>query len=69
MVVLGVRPTLKAVGEGIRLGEVRDRATLEHAAAEAEGADKKDSDVLARLERIETMIEDLVQAKEGAGGI
>ena len=35
---------------------VRDRATLEHAAAEAEDSDKKESDVLARLERIEALL-------------
>jgi uncharacterized membrane protein len=35
---------------------VRDRATLEHAAAEAEDADKKDTELLARLERIEAML-------------
>jgi uncharacterized membrane protein len=35
---------------------VRDRATLEHAAAEAEDADKKDDDMKARLERIEAML-------------
>jgi uncharacterized membrane protein len=47
---------------------VRDRATLEHAATEAEDADKKDSDLLTRLDRIETMIEELVRAKGGPGG-
>ena len=35
---------------------VRDRATLEHAAAEAEESDKKDDDLRARLERIEAML-------------
>jgi uncharacterized membrane protein len=34
----------------------RDRATLEHAAAETEDADKKDDDLRARLERIEAML-------------
>ncbi len=42
---------------------VRDRATLEHAAAEAEDADRKDSEVLARLERIEA----LLKRQTGAG--
>ena len=42
---------------------VRDRATLEHAATEAEGADKKDTEVLARLERIETMLTELARSK------
>jgi uncharacterized membrane protein len=42
---------------------VRDRATLEHAAAEAEDADRKDSEVLARLERIEA----LLKQQTGAG--
>jgi uncharacterized membrane protein len=35
---------------------VRDRATLEHAAAEAEDGDKKDDDLRARLERIEALL-------------
>jgi uncharacterized membrane protein len=34
----------------------RDRATLEHAAAETEDADRKDDDLRARLERIEAML-------------
>ena len=42
---------------------VRDRATLEHAAAEAEDADKKDAEILARLTRIEAALEDLARAK------
>jgi uncharacterized membrane protein len=35
---------------------VRDRLTLEHAAGEAEEADHKDDDILARLERIEALL-------------
>lgn len=35
---------------------VRDRATLEHAAQEAEEADQKDDDIRARLDRIEAML-------------
>jgi uncharacterized membrane protein len=35
---------------------VRDRATLEHAASEAEEADLKDDDLRARLERIEALL-------------
>jgi uncharacterized membrane protein len=42
---------------------VRDRATLEHAADEAEDADKKDAEILDRLERIEGMVKDLTRAK------
>jgi len=42
---------------------VRDRATLEHAAAEAEEGDKKDDDLRARLERIEAMLATLTAAK------
>lgn len=42
---------------------VRDRATLEHAAAESEDADKKDTEVLARLERIEAMLTAMADAK------
>ena len=38
---------------------VRDRATLEHAADEAEDADKKDAEILARLERIEELVKGL----------
>ena len=38
---------------------VRDRATLEHAAAEAEEADRKDDDLRQRLERIESMLAEL----------
>ncbi len=38
---------------------VRDRATLEHAATEAEDADKKDDDLRARLERIEALLTEL----------
>lgn len=36
---------------------VRDRATLEHAASEAEDGDKKDDDLRARLERIEALLQ------------
>jgi uncharacterized membrane protein len=42
---------------------VRDRATLEHAAAEAEDADRKDDDLRARLERIEAMLTALTAPK------
>jgi uncharacterized membrane protein len=42
---------------------VRDRATLEHAAAEAEGADAKDTDILARLTRIEAVLSELAGKK------
>ena len=42
---------------------VRDRATLEHAASEAEDADKKDDDLRARLERIETLLTALTAPK------
>jgi uncharacterized membrane protein len=42
---------------------VRDRATLEHAAAEAEEGDKKDDDLRARLERIEAMLAELTAAR------
>jgi uncharacterized membrane protein len=35
---------------------VRDRATLEHAAKEAEEADLKDDDLKVRLERIEALL-------------
>jgi uncharacterized membrane protein len=42
---------------------VRDRATLEHAAAESEEADKKDDDLRARLERIEAMLTALSASK------
>ena len=38
---------------------VRDRATLEHAAAEAEDADRKDAEILARLTRIEAILAEL----------
>jgi len=38
---------------------VRDRATLEHAADEAEDADKKDTDIVARLTRIEALLTEL----------
>lgn len=36
---------------------VRDRATLEHAAAEAEHGDKKEDDLKMRLERIEALLQ------------
>jgi uncharacterized membrane protein len=42
---------------------VRDRATLEHAADEAEDADKKDAEILARLERIERSLSELATGK------
>jgi hypothetical protein len=48
---------------------MRDRATLEHAAAEAENADKKDVDLLARLERIEALLNELGRAKGQIGGV
>ena len=37
----------------------RDRATLEHAANEAEAADTKDDDLAARLKHIEALLEQL----------
>ena len=43
---------------------VRDRATLEHAAAEAEEADVKDTDILARLTRIEALLTEIASAKK-----
>jgi uncharacterized membrane protein len=43
---------------------VRDRATLEHSAAEAEEADQKDDDLKARLERIESMLETLTAGRK-----
>jgi uncharacterized membrane protein len=43
---------------------VRDRATLEHAASEAEDADQKDDDLRARLERIEAMLAVLTAARD-----
>ncbi len=42
---------------------VRDRATLEHAAAEAEDADKLDADIVARLTRIEALLQELPGSK------
>lgn len=42
---------------------VRDRATLEHAAAEAEDADRKDAQILARLTRIEAILAELAGSK------
>jgi len=42
---------------------VRDRATLEHAAAEAEDADKKDDDLRRRLDRIEALLQQLTAVK------
>jgi len=44
---------------------VRDRATLEHAAGEAEQADRKDDDLQARLERIERALEKLSATRDG----
>jgi hypothetical protein len=41
----------------------RDRATLEHAAAEAEDADRKDAEILARLTRIETTMAEVAAFK------
>jgi uncharacterized membrane protein len=42
---------------------VRDRATLEHAAAEAEDADRKDDDLRKRLERMEALLQQLTATK------
>jgi uncharacterized membrane protein len=42
---------------------VRDRATLEHAADEADDADKKDAEILARLDRIEGVLKGLAASK------
>lgn len=42
---------------------VRDRATLEHAADEAEDADKKDTEILARLTRIEAILAEMTGSK------
>ena len=42
---------------------VRDRATLEHAANEAENADKKDAEILARLTRIEAILAEMTRSK------
>ena len=42
---------------------VRDRATLEHTADEAEDADKKDAEILARLTRIEARPAELAGSK------
>ncbi len=41
----------------------RDRATLEHAATEAEEADKKDDELRARLERIEALLATLAEGQ------
>jgi uncharacterized membrane protein len=43
---------------------VRDRATLEHAAAEAEDADKKDAELIDRLTRIEAMLTTMADRKD-----
>ena len=43
---------------------VRDRATLEHAALEAEEGDRKDDDLRVRLERIEALLVALVPPKD-----
>jgi uncharacterized membrane protein len=45
---------------------VRDRATLEHAALDAEEADKKDDDLRARLERIEALLSELTTTRANA---
>jgi uncharacterized membrane protein len=42
---------------------IRDRATLEHAAREAEEADKKDDELRAQLDRIEALLKQLTAAK------
>lgn len=42
---------------------VRDRATLEHAAVEAEDADEKDAEILARLTQIEAILRELAAPK------
>jgi len=42
---------------------VRDRATLEHAAEEAEDADKKDAEILARLAEIEAILAELAGSR------
>jgi uncharacterized membrane protein len=42
---------------------VRDRATLEHTATEAEDADKKDADILIRLARIEALLAEMAGPK------
>jgi uncharacterized membrane protein len=42
---------------------VRDRATLEHAAVEAEDADEKDAEILARLTQIEAILREMAGSK------
>jgi uncharacterized membrane protein len=42
---------------------VRDRATLEHAAVEAEDADEKDTEILARLTQIEAILREVAGSK------
>jgi uncharacterized membrane protein len=42
---------------------VRDRATLEHAAGETEDADKKDTEILARLTGIEAILAEMTSSK------
>jgi uncharacterized membrane protein len=42
----------------------RDRATLEHAALEAEEGDRKDDDLRVRLERIEALLVAMAPPKE-----
>jgi uncharacterized membrane protein len=42
---------------------VRDRATLEHSVDEAEAADKKDSEILARLGGIEAILAERAGSK------
>jgi uncharacterized membrane protein len=44
----------------------RDRATLEHAARVADDANAKDSDLLARLERMEAMLAEITGRKPEA---
>ena len=41
----------------------RDRATLEHAATEAEEADHKDDDLATRMKHVEELLEQLVAAR------
>ena len=41
----------------------RDRATLEHAATEAEEGDAKDDELVARLKHVEELLEQLTRAR------
>ncbi len=41
----------------------RDRATLEHAAAEAEDGDKKDDELVTRLKHVEELLGQLIAAR------